>query len=76
MSSLPAVTGSQAVRAFSKLGFSLARITGGHHILKKEGHRYLLAVPVHSGQTLKPGTLRSLIRTAGSTPEEFVELVD
>lgn len=75
MSSLPVVTGKQAVKAFSKLGFSVARITGSHHILKKDGHEYLLSVPVHSGQTIKPGTLRGLIRAAGITPEEFGELI-
>jgi len=73
MCSLPVVTGEQAVKAFSKLGFSVARITGSHHIMKREGHLHLLSVPVHSGQTLKAGTLRSLIRAAGITLEEFVQ---
>ena len=76
MSSLPSVTGKQAVKAFGKLGFYVARITGSHHIMKKDGHAYLLSVPVHAGQTLKPGTLRSLVRAAGITPEEFATLLD
>ncbi len=76
MSKLPVVTGEQAVKAFSKLGFSVARITGSHRIMKKQGHRYVLSVPVHSGQTVKPGTLRGLIRAAGTTPQKFAELVD
>lgn len=73
MSDLPAVTGEQAVKAFSKLGFSVARTTGSHHIMKKEGYRYLLSVPVHAGQTVKPGTLRGLIRAAGIATEQFGE---
>lgn len=76
MSSLPVVTGEEAIKAFSKLGFSVARIRGSHHIMKKEGHRHLLTVPVHPGQTLKTGTLRSLIRDAGIIREQFAELVD
>jgi predicted RNA binding protein YcfA (HicA-like mRNA interferase family) len=76
MSSLPSVTGKQAVKAFGKLGFRVVRITGSHHIMRKDGHPYLLSVPVHSGQTLKTGTLRSLIRAAGITPEQFAKLLD
>jgi predicted RNA binding protein YcfA (HicA-like mRNA interferase family) len=75
MSRLAVVTGEQAVQAFSKLGFFVARMTGSHHVMKREGHRYLLSVPVHAGQTLKPGTLRGLIRAAGITPDEFADLL-
>ncbi len=76
MSSLPVVTGKEAIPAFSKPGFSVARIRGSHHVMKKEGHRYQLSVPVHSGRPLKKGILRSLIQTAGITPEQFAELLD
>jgi len=75
MCSLPAVTGQQAVKAFSKLGFHVARTSGSHYIMKKDGHRYLLSVPVHTGQTIKAGTLRGLIAAAGTTPEEFAKIV-
>ncbi len=75
MSSVPVITGQQAVKAFSKLGFSVARIRVGHHIMKKEGHRYVLSVPVHAGKTLSQGTLQSLIRVAEITEEEFAELL-
>jgi predicted RNA binding protein YcfA (HicA-like mRNA interferase family) len=76
MCSLPAITGSQAIRAFSKIGFSVVRISGAHHVMKRPGHRFVLTVPVHGNKTLKAGTLRNLIRTAGITLEEFVELLD
>ncbi|HBO42577.1 MAG TPA: hypothetical protein DD670_01305 [Planctomycetaceae bacterium] len=70
MPSLPAVDGRQAIRAFEKLGFSVVRIQGSHHIMEKAGHRYVLSVPVHRG------TLRSVIRAADITVEEFVGLCD
>ena len=76
MSELPTIQGKQAIAAFSRDGFSVARINGSHHIMKKPGHIFLLTVPVHGSQTLKPGTLRNLIRTAGLTVEEFVQLLD
>jgi predicted RNA binding protein YcfA (HicA-like mRNA interferase family) len=76
MASLPSVTGRQAVEAFGKAGFALVRISGSHHMLRRPGHRYVLSVPVHGKKKLKPGTLRSLIRDAGMTVEEFCELLD
>lgn len=76
MAELPAVTGREAVDAFGKAGFTLARISrSSHHILKKTGHRYLLTIPVHGNKTLKAGLLRSQIRLAGLTIEEFCALL-
>jgi len=76
MPSLPVITGKKAVKVFNKLGFSVVRIQGSHHIMKKKGHRCLLTVPVHSGKTLKPGTLRGLIRAAEVSPEHFLQVLN
>lgn len=62
-----------AIRAFAAHGFELDRVTGSHHILKKDGHAYLLSVPVHGNQSLKSGTLRGLIRASGLTVDQFRE---
>ena len=75
MASLPAVTAGRAMGAFMKAGFTLARTTGSHHILKKPGHRLLLSIPVHAGQTLGRGLLKSQITAAGLTVDEFVALL-
>jgi predicted RNA binding protein YcfA (HicA-like mRNA interferase family) len=76
MSELPAISGKQAIKAFSADGFSVVRISkSSHHIMKKPGHRYLLSVPVHGNKTLKPGTLRGLIDSSGMTVEQFVALL-
>ena len=72
MSELPSVTGERAVSAFSTFGFSVVRIRGSHHVMKKPGHKYNLTVPVHKGEILKKGTLRDLISAAAITVEEFV----
>jgi predicted RNA binding protein YcfA (HicA-like mRNA interferase family) len=71
MPSLPAITGKEAVAAFEKLGFVVAHTTGSHCILKKAGFKYNLSVPVHANKNIKPGTLRSLIRKAEVTIEDF-----
>ena len=46
---------------------------GSHIILKKPETFYTLSVPDHD--ELDPGTLRSLIRKAGLTIEEFAALL-
>ncbi|MGQ0634628.1 MAG: type II toxin-antitoxin system HicA family toxin [Planctomycetaceae bacterium] len=72
MSKLPAVSARDAVRAFKQMGFVEDHQTGSHLILKKEGHEFLLSVPMHSGRNLKRGTLNGLIKAAGCTRDEFI----
>ena len=71
MSSDPAVTGKQALRALLKLGFSVDRIEGSHHILRKPGHPHLVVVPVHGSKALPKGTLASILRMARVTKKRF-----
>jgi predicted RNA binding protein YcfA (HicA-like mRNA interferase family) len=65
------VTGLQAIKAFTRFGFAVVRVSSSHHVMKKEGHAYALSVPVHGAKPLATGTLRSLIRDAGLTIEQF-----
>ncbi|MEN3368876.1 MAG: hypothetical protein V7609_1019 [Verrucomicrobiota bacterium] len=62
------MSGREVVRAFEKFGWRVAR-PGSHIILVKEGARATLSVPDH--KEVARGTLRSLIRAAGLTVEEF-----
>jgi predicted RNA binding protein YcfA (HicA-like mRNA interferase family) len=73
---LPAVSGRRAIRALMSAGFVIDRIAGSHHVLVYPGDRTrTVVVPVHSGRDLKPGTVRGIIRKAGFTLEQFVELL-
>jgi predicted RNA binding protein YcfA (HicA-like mRNA interferase family) len=72
MSGLPILSGAKAVRAFERAGWHIARQRGSHVILLKTGHMASLSVPQH--KELAPGTLRALLRAAGLTVDEFVEL--
>jgi predicted RNA binding protein YcfA (HicA-like mRNA interferase family) len=73
---LPVVSGREVVAALGKAGFVLDRIVGSHHVLKHpEDARRTVTVPVHAGKDLKRGTLRSIIRQAGLTVEEFTSLL-
>jgi predicted RNA binding protein YcfA (HicA-like mRNA interferase family) len=70
MPTLPSVSGRKTVRAFEKLGWQVARQRGSHIILVKEGEMATLSVPAH--REVAKGTLRSLIRAAGITVDQFV----
>ena len=67
---LPVVSGRQAVRAFERLGWTIARQSGSHIVLTKAGQIATLSVPDHA--EVAKGTLRGLIRSAGITVDQFV----
>jgi len=72
---LPVVSGADAVRAFCRIGYAVSHQTGSHVLLRRTQppHRHL-SVPNH--KELAKGTLRGLIRDAGLTLDQFVELLD
>ena len=72
MAALPRVSGSDAARAFAKVGYEITRQRGSHMRLRHvDGSRPPLTVPNH--KELKTGLLRRLIRDAGMTVEEFID---
>jgi len=73
MPRLPRVSGRRAVRAFQRAGGEVSRQRGSHIVMTKPGSIYTLSIPDH--RELGPGLLRSLIRKAGLTLEEFRELL-
>jgi predicted RNA binding protein YcfA (HicA-like mRNA interferase family) len=72
MARLPVLSGAEAVKIFEKAGWTVDRQRGSHVILVKDGHMATLSVPDH--KELAKGTLRSLIRAAGMTTEDFASL--
>ena len=71
MAALPVISGREAVKVFEALGWETARQRGGHMILVRAGDIETLSVPDH--REVAKGTLRSLIRSAGITVDEFQE---
>jgi predicted RNA binding protein YcfA (HicA-like mRNA interferase family) len=72
MASLPIISGREAVKAFQKLGFLFHHQRGSHIILYHPNGRHL-SVPDH--KELDRGTLRGLIRGAGISVDEFLNLL-
>jgi len=70
MPALPALSGKEVVQIFESFGWSVERQRGSHIILTKEGEMATLSVPNH--KEVAKGTLRSLIRAAGLTADEFL----
>ena len=74
MSGLPRVSGRQVVAALGKAGYEEDRQKGSHIVLRQldPPHRRVV-VPDH--RELAKGTLRAIIKQAGLTVEEIVELL-
>ncbi len=73
MASLPALSGKEVVQVFESFGWSIARQRGSHIIMIKEGEIITLSIPNH--KEVAKGTLRSLIRSANLTVDEFVAAI-
>jgi predicted RNA binding protein YcfA (HicA-like mRNA interferase family) len=74
-SRLPVISGREAIIAFEKIGFVLlpGRGKGDHKVMARQGWPAILTIPDH--KEVRRGTLRSLIRSAGISVEEFVDLM-
>jgi predicted RNA binding protein YcfA (HicA-like mRNA interferase family) len=68
----PLISGKECVAALARLGYARVRQKGSHVRLECVG-RVPLTVPMHD--ELDRGTLRSIVKAAGITLEEFQELL-
>jgi len=72
MSGLPQISGRECVKKLEKTGFHIKRQKGSHIILRRDDPFTQLVVPDHT--VLDRGTLRAIIRQAGLSVAEFIEL--
>ena len=75
MPKLPVVSGRKVVRALERAGFVVRRQRGSHLMLSSPDGADTVSVPVHGQRDVKPGTLRGIIRDAGLSVGEFVDLL-
>lgn len=73
MGKLGNVSGKEAAKAFTKAGWQTIGQVGSHLVMTKPGERANLSIPQH--KELSVGTLRSLIRAAGLSVDEFLEFL-
>lgn len=74
MGGLPVVSGRDVVAVLAKLGYEFDRQHGSHMVLRHRDPPHRRAV-VPDHKEVARGTLRSIIREAGLTVEEFRSLL-
>jgi len=72
MTRLPRLKGKEIVRILERLGFEVVR-TRGSHVFVKHSDGRVTTVPVHSGETIGPGLLRSILRDIEMSLDQFLE---
>ncbi|MFB3888354.1 MAG: type II toxin-antitoxin system HicA family toxin [Candidatus Bathyarchaeia archaeon] len=70
------VSGRKVAKVLGKAGFQIVGQRESHIRLKKKvsDRVFIVVVPLHP--ELKRGTLKSILRQAGLTAEEFTELLE
>jgi predicted RNA binding protein YcfA (HicA-like mRNA interferase family) len=74
MTRLPRLRGKEVVRILERLGFEIIRTRGSHVFLRHSDGR-ATTVPVHSGEIIGPGLLRSILRDLEMSVEDFLDRV-
>ncbi len=74
MGRLPVVSGKDTVKAFVNIGYEVDHQKGSHIILRQKFSPYRrLTIPNH--REIAKGTLKAIIREAGITVDEFINLL-
>ncbi|MCC7159673.1 MAG: type II toxin-antitoxin system HicA family toxin [Ignavibacteria bacterium] len=74
MPKLPSVKPKEVIRMLNQLGYVEVRQTGSHKQFKKPEGGKLITVAFHN-KDINQVTLRSIIRQANLTVEEFIKLI-
>lgn len=72
---LPVISGRKIIKALSEVGFTVEGRKGSHVKLKKKEASKVLIVIVHDHVEVARGTLKSILRKAGITMEQFLKLL-
>jgi len=73
---LPVISGRRAIKALTKAGFRGAGRKGSHIKLKKKNDDRVFVVIVPDHAELARGTLKSILKQANMTKEEFLRLLE
>jgi predicted RNA binding protein YcfA (HicA-like mRNA interferase family) len=71
MTRLPRLKGKELVRLLERIGFEIVRTRGSHVFLRHADGR-VTAVPVHSGEIIGPGLLRSILHDVELSVEDLL----
>ena len=65
------MSGKRLAKLAEANGWVLKRVTGSHHIYAKADEAKILTVPIHGNKDLRPGTQRSIMKTANISADEL-----
>ena len=74
MTSLPALTGGEIVKALVKAGFQIVRQKGSHIKLAHHDGR-ITVIPVHKGESIGKGLMSKILRDVDMSKEQFSSLL-
>jgi predicted RNA binding protein YcfA (HicA-like mRNA interferase family) len=73
MTKIPNISGKMCIKALQKIGYYQKRQEGSHIILRKDNPFSQVVVPNH--KNIAKGTLRTIIKSANLTIDEFINLL-
>ncbi len=73
MPKMPVVNARDCIKALQKAGFYIARQKGSHITLRRDDPKGRVTVPNHN--PIKPGMLNRIIKDAGLTLQQFIDLL-
>jgi len=76
MTRLPSMTASDVIKRLKKTGFVFDRYAkGSHEIWYNPETKRRVTIPNHPGADIPKGTLNAIIREAGYSIEDFLQLL-
>ncbi len=74
MTKLPVLSAREVIKGLSTQGFQIVSQKGSHIKMKKQTLKETRVVIIPDYDEIPVGTLKSIIRQSGLTPEEFIRL--
>ncbi len=74
MPKLPVIKANRLIKVLKKLGYRESRQRGSHKIFSHPDGRST-SVPVHPGEDLGKGLLRSILNDIDTSVDEFIKLL-
>jgi len=62
------------IKILQKAGFKVVRQKGSH-VIMMNNRNIRIVIPVHPGKDVKPGLIRAIIKEAGLSREDFLQLL-
>lgn len=72
---LPTLTPTKVISALERANFFIHHTKGSHHALRHRDDPSIRVTIAFHRKDMKPGTLRAIIKQAGLTVDEFINLL-